>query len=210
MKVAVLSESPADEAAIRILVDGILGRQTQTVGLPDLRTRGWPSTLQFLPGVLKHLYYRTDAEALVVDSDSSPAHGNTHDQPGRADPQCRLCQLRKVAAQTQSQLRPVAGRLLLKTAIGLAVPTIEAWYCCGVDLHATEAVWTGARQSKAYPHTANDLKRKVYGTDRPSLELEKQRAKEEARRLVQNPSLESKGYSQTALERLPKMGAAGR
>ena len=40
MKVAVLSESPADEAAIRILIDGILGRPTQPADMPPIRTRG--------------------------------------------------------------------------------------------------------------------------------------------------------------------------
>ena len=40
MKVAVLSESPADEAAIRILIDGILGRPTQSADMPPIRTRG--------------------------------------------------------------------------------------------------------------------------------------------------------------------------
>ncbi len=39
MKVAVLSESPADEAAIRILLDGILGRPTQSTDIPPIQTR---------------------------------------------------------------------------------------------------------------------------------------------------------------------------
>lgn len=188
MKVAVLSESLADEAAIRILVDGILGRQTQLITPPRLRTRGWPSVLQVLPSVLKHLHYRTDAEAfvLVVDSNDSPVHQNAHDQPGGADQQCRLCQLREVVGRVQSQLRPVSGRPPIKTAAGLAVPGIEAWYRCGLDPHVTEAAWIQALQSRTYPYTKNSLKRDVYGTDRPSLDLETQRAVEEARRLVRN------------------------
>ena len=76
MKVSVLSESSADEAAIRILVDGILGTETEPIPPPRLRTRGWPSVLKDVPTVVRHLHYRTDADAfvLVVDSDDSPLH----------------------------------------------------------------------------------------------------------------------------------------
>ncbi|MFQ5796704.1 MAG: hypothetical protein ACE5JP_16875, partial [Candidatus Bipolaricaulia bacterium] len=80
MKVAVLSESPADEAAVRILVEGILGRQTQPIDPPrSLRIRGWTSILNKtneLSAVLRSLYFYTNAEALVlvVDSNHSPVH----------------------------------------------------------------------------------------------------------------------------------------
>jgi hypothetical protein len=55
MRVAVLSESHADEVAIRILVDGILGRQTQPIALLPIWSRGshhmGPATTQILaPG----------------------------------------------------------------------------------------------------------------------------------------------------------------
>jgi hypothetical protein len=70
MKVVVLSESSADEAAIRVLVNGILGRETEDVPSLPLRSRGWPSVIKVLPTVIKFLYYRTDAEALVVIADS--------------------------------------------------------------------------------------------------------------------------------------------
>jgi len=66
MKVAVLSESAADEAAIRILVDAVLMQQTEPVGPPPLRSRGWPAVLSVLPGVIRHLQYQTDADGLVV------------------------------------------------------------------------------------------------------------------------------------------------
>ena len=41
MRVAILSESGADEAAMRILVDAILGITTVPVAI-QLVTRGWP------------------------------------------------------------------------------------------------------------------------------------------------------------------------
>src|SRR5215213_211241 len=138
MKVVVLSESSADEAAIRILVNGILGGETEDVPSLPLRSRGWPSVIKVLPTVIKFLYYRTDAEALVViaDSDDSPVHRSSHDQAGNEEPGCRLCQLRRVVNETKPSA--LTGRDELKIAVGLAVPAIEAWYLCGVDPHVNE------------------------------------------------------------------------
>jgi len=188
MNVAVLSESTADEAAIRILLGGILGVGVPPVHL-NLRSRGWPSVLQVLPSVLKHLYYRTDTQALVlvVDSNSSPIHTVSHDN--QVDQDCRLCRLRQVISQTQNYLRQRGDRLPLKTAVGLAVPSIEAWYRCGLDGRVTEAAWISRMQSTSPPYSKISLKRDVYGTERPSLLLEEARAVEEANRLVNNLTL---------------------
>lgn len=191
MKLAVLSESAADEAAIRILVEGILGKQTEPAATAPLRTRGWPAVLHVLPAVMKHLHYQTDAEAivLVVDSNHSPVHQSTHDQPGGADTRCRLCQLQQAADRVRCHLQPVSGRLPLKIALGETVPAIEAWYRGGLDPHVSEAAWLVGLQSGRDPYTKSGLKQAVYGTDRPSLALETQRAVEEARRLAQNLTL---------------------
>jgi hypothetical protein len=187
----VISESPADEAAVRILVEGILEKTTETILSAKSRPGGWTPIPRILPAVLRELYYHTDAEALVlvVDSNHSPAHQATHDQPSGAHPDCRLCILRDIAAQVQRGLRPRAGRASIRTAIGLAVPAIEAWYCCGADARVTEAAWINALQSGQYPYTKIDLKRAVYNSERYSLERETTRATEEARRLVQNLDL---------------------
>jgi hypothetical protein len=185
MNVAVFSESLADEAAVQILVESILGEQIQPVSLPLLRTRGWPSISYDLPMVLKHLHYRTNAQGLVVvvDSDESPVHLSTHEQLGGADTQCRTCQLRGVVIQVQNQLRPIINRAPIKTAIGIAVPAIEAWYRCELDPHVMEAAWIQALQSGNYPYTKRSLKQDVYGAVRtPKMN----RAVEEARRLAQN------------------------
>jgi len=82
-------------------------------------------------------------------------------------------------------LRPVPGRTSINVAIGLAVPTLEAWFRCGLDPHVTEAVWVQALQSGKYPYDGKRLKQAVYGTDRPPPALEMQRMTEEASRLVQ-------------------------
>ena len=113
MKVAVLSESPADVAAVHILIDGLLGRLTQSIEPPQQsRTREWSDVLQVIPAVLKHIHYRTDthAFAVVIDTDNSPLHQPPHEVPGGEMAKCRLCQLRQVVTQTQKQLPPVLGR----------------------------------------------------------------------------------------------------
>lgn len=193
MKVAVLSESPADEAAIRILVDGILGGQTQPVDMPPIRARGVSGVFTILPTVLKHLHYRTDADAfvIVVDSDRTPVHKPEHEQEGGADSNCRLCKIRQTVATVLGQLRPVQGRPQIKIAVGIAVPAVEAWYQCGRDPRVTEAAWIAGLTSGPFPYTTRSLKEDVYGTSRPSLELETRRATGATRRLVQNlPLLE--------------------
>jgi hypothetical protein len=108
MKVAVFSESPADEVAVRILVDATLGRATEPVALAGLRTRGWPAVKATLPVVIHQLHYNTDADALVVvaDSDDSPVHDPSHDVPGANTAGCRLCELRAAASAVFARLTP--------------------------------------------------------------------------------------------------------
>ena len=95
-----------------------------------------------------------------------------------------MAELHKVLAEAQERLRPVASRANVKTAIGLAVPAIEAWYVCGLHPNVSEAAWIRALASGAFDYTRNDLKREAYGTDRPSLPMETRKAEEQARRLA--------------------------
>lgn len=192
MRVAVLSESSADEAAIRILLEGILGKATQEISRhPSLRSRGWPTVVRILPMVIKWLHYQTDAEALVIvaDSDDSPVHESAHESAGGESSKCRLCQLRGVVNLERLRLSSVPGRAPLKTAVGLAVPAIEAWYLCGVDPHVNEATWARRLQSERISFTRNSLKTQVYGTDRPSLQTETRHAVEAARRVSNDLSV---------------------
>ncbi len=191
MRVAVLSESPADEAAIRILIDGILGSHTQSVDMPQIRTRGDSGVFNILPTVLKHLHYQTHADALVivVDSDLTPVHKPEHEESGGTDERCKLCKIRQTVDSVLSQLRPVQGRPQIKVAVGIAVPAVEAWYRCGLDPHVTEAAWIAGLPSGPFPYTTRSLKEDVYETSRPSLDLETRRATEEAQRLAQDLQL---------------------
>ena len=188
MKVAILSESAADEAALRILTDAILGLRTEPVSLIrfELR-RGWSNVVSSLPIVLKHVYYQTDGDGLVIvgDSNSSRLHVVEHNGAAGGGERCRLSQLRRVVRDTRRGLREVPGRQPFRVAVGLAYPAIEAWYLCGRDPHATEVAWArdldgGARA----PQRIRELKQAVYGTDRPSLALETRIATECAQRLA--------------------------
>jgi len=196
MKVAIFSESPENEAAIRILVDALLGQPTEVahLHLSKLVTRGWPGVRGSLSDVLTKLHNRREADALVVvvDTDDSPVHQVEHEQPGSLDLECRLCYLRDVIRRTQAHLKPRAGMGPIKTAVGVAVTAIEAWYLCGIDPHATEAAWIQGLRSKRPPYSRDDLKKAVYGSARPSRLIEAQRATEAANRLAQDlSSLES-------------------
>lgn len=183
MKVAILSESPADEAAIRVLVEGVLGARLDQVQA-GLRARGWPNVAQILAPIIRHLHFNTEADGLVVvvDSDDSVVHTDEHEAPEFYHPLCRMCQLRGIFRRTVKKLRPVHGRAQLLRCVGVAVPAVEAWYLCGKDDDVTETAWTGGQAKGIAPYTRRELKRRVYGTERPSLPWETERALQEVRR----------------------------
>jgi len=183
MKLAILSESPADEAALRVLIEGVLGEPIQLVQ-SALRARGWPSVAQVMPAVIRHLHFNTDADglAVVVDADDSVIHTETHEAPGYFHPRCRLCQLRAVFRQTVKRLPPARGRQRIFRGVGVAVPAIEGWYLCGRDESVTEAIWLNGLAVGKVPFTRHELKWRVYGTDRPSLPHEINCALVDARR----------------------------
>ncbi len=187
MRVAVLSESPDNEKAVRILVTALLGEQIEPVDNPPLQARGWPGTRDVLPAVLHHVHLHTNAQALVVvvDSDDSPVHDPSHDEPGGGAKACRLCELREIVGRFRPKRDRPAGLAPLKVAIGVAVPAIEAWYRCGLDADASEPGWIEKRDAgQRASDRVNRLKRRAYMTDRPDRQRRNQRAVEEARRLA--------------------------
>jgi hypothetical protein len=183
MKLAILSESPADEAALRVLVEYVLGGPFTLVP-PSFRARGWPSVEQVLSPILRHLHFNTDADGLVVvvDSDDSVVHTPEHEAPGYHHPFCRICRLRAVFRRALKNLPPARGRVRVLRAVGLAVPAIEAWYLCGRDTSVTEASWVNGQAAGRPPYTRRELKWRVYGTERPSLPMEIRRAVQEVTR----------------------------
>ena len=183
MKVALLSESPADEAALRELVGAVLRRPVEFVA-PGYRARGWPNVAQVMPAVLRHLHFNTATDALVVvvDADDSVVHSVEHDRPGYFHPHCRMCRLRAVYRQTTKRFPAVNGRDRVLRAVGVAVPAIEAWYLCGRDVTVTETAWLAGNEAGRPPYSRAELKQRVYGTERPSLALEIERALREVAR----------------------------
>ena len=191
MKLAIFSESPADDTALRILAEAILGAQTEIVLHAGLRTRGWPSVRNVLRAVLLELHYHTDADAfvLVVDSNGAPPHESSHDRTNAAEAGCRLCQLRRIRDAVLSHAKPRTNRPALRTAIGLAVPAIEAWLLRSEDVAVNEAQWLNGIASGRPPYSTRQLKNRLYGTDRPSLALETERMKKAALQLSQDARL---------------------
>jgi len=192
MKIAVLSESTADEAAVSILIEGLLKTNVEIVRFPEPPSRGWRGVLTAVELVLRHLHYRTDADALVVtlDSDESPVHRKEHEGAGNDDPKCRLCQLQRIITTVQSSLKPRRGCGPIRVAIGIAVPAIEAWCLCGTDAHITESAWIQALQSHRFPYAKRDLKQRLYGSPDPVLKLETERLVEQARNLLAREQLQ--------------------
>lgn len=183
MNLAILSESPADEAAIAVLVEAISHQPFNRIQA-GLRARGWPNVVQILPAVIRHLHFNTAADGLVVvvDSDDSVVHTEAHEAPDYFHPLCRLCQMRAVFRRTTKKLPPAHGRKRVLRCIGVAVPAIEAWYLCGRDESVSEAAWIAGQEKGVPPYTRAQLKYRVYGTDRPSLPYETQCAVAEVRR----------------------------
>lgn len=185
MKVAIVSESSADEAAVAKLAQALLGLEFEITSL-RVRHRGWPNVCQVLPNIIREIYYATDAlgAIVVVDADTSPLHEDAHQQADPANAKCRICQLTQVMAGVVPYLSQVPRRPVLNVAFGLAIPAIEAWLRCGVDHAISEASWINARRQDTFPYTTADLKRAVYGTDRPSIEQETSAMTREVERLV--------------------------
>jgi hypothetical protein len=184
MKVAILSESPADQAAILILAKAVLRRELEPVTLA-FRPNGWSSVLTALEIQIKHLHYRSDAEGMIVmlDSDDTPVHTQEH----QASPKmtCRCCQVMDIWRQATATLTAMPGRAPMRIAVAIPVPAIEAWFRCGHDPHAEEAPFV--RQIEAGRRLGNDrraLKRAVYGVENPKLTLETDTAIREATRLA--------------------------
>ena len=206
MRIAFYSESPSDQAALAVFTQGLLGRPPEPVHNMDLQAHGVTSVLKSLDGVFRGLHYNSDAEGLVVvvDSDDTELHNPAHDAPGGVGTNCRLCQVRKIIEQTRKRLKPVQGRPEMKVAVGLAVPAIEAWYLVGKNHEVGEAAWKVGLSAGKRPFTRKQLKALVYGTERPSLELETRCAVKEASRIIGDiKAMESSfpdGFGPMALE----------
>jgi hypothetical protein len=191
MQIAIFSESPNDEAVLKILVEGIIGEEIEEVPYPNrLQSRG-SGVLRDVPIVLRGVYYNTEAEFLIIvrDSDDTPIHKKEHDEVNNTETEnCRYCQLRKVIDSALENLTPTQGKENLKVAIGVATPAIEAWLLCGVNPRVSEAAWLNKQREEEYS-TYNDrkhLKVELYGSDIASSKTMVGRGTESAKRLAEN------------------------
>ncbi len=174
MRVAILSESIADESALRILVDAALGIKTTPVAT-NLRSWGWNAVCNNLGIVAKFLHYRTDADGLVVVADSNHTH------LAGDEPKNRLKELQVLAKRCREQLGTLpGGRIPLKIAVGVAAPAIEVWWLCKKHPHITESAWEKGLAEKRDPYSKLGLKKMLYGKEYWSLEWMTQKMAEAA------------------------------
>jgi len=189
MKIAILGESPADEAAVELLVGAILGREIVRETIRNYRAPGWTSIPRIVPLVLRTLYFSSDADGLVVvlDSNGTPVHKEIRgNNEGVCDPDCRLCSLRSIARRELAHLTKLPHRKPLRFAVGLAVPAIEAWLLSTREHGINEIAWQMAKSEKPprMAYTKRTLKVKTYGNDPIPIELETQKMLEHMRDVV--------------------------
>ena len=102
MKIGFFGESPADQAAMAVLTEGLLGEPPEPIGM-DLEAHGVTGVFSALDGVFRGVYYNSDAQGLVVvvDCDDEELHDPAHDAPGGGGERCRLCQARRIIGKAQ-------------------------------------------------------------------------------------------------------------
>jgi hypothetical protein len=186
MKLAIVSESSADETAIATLVAGVLGTPIDVASFLVRKGGGWTTLMRALPSIVPAIYYATDVEGVVIvlDSDDSPIHDPDHDPADPNNAYCRICGITQLVARAKARLHDRPIDRPLRFAFGLAVPLLEAWFLCGRDPQVSEATWINARRQNTIAYTRPDLKRRLYGTDRPSLDQETSAMVREANRLA--------------------------
>ncbi len=192
MKVTIFSESPNDEAALRILVETILGEKIEEVPRQNqLRSRGVDKLLEVAPIVIRAAYYQTESEAIVIvcDSDDEPIHDKSHEEENNIEShKCRLCILKRIVSETLVNLKPLSHRQMIKTAVGVAVPSIEAWLLCGMKSDTSEDKWKRKMTGETVRYDKTSLKRNIYG-ERPFKQRRMETAISEATRIAQKLEL---------------------
>lgn len=135
MRVAILSESPADEAALRHFVDSALQISTVAPAALSLRSRGWPAVRDIFRTVALQLHYKAAADGLILVADSN--HASVVADHSRN----RLRELEELADSIRRELKPVGSNPPLRIAVGVASPAIEAWLLCKDHSDISEAAW---------------------------------------------------------------------
>ncbi len=186
MKIGFYCESPIDQAAMTAFTEGILGEPPEPIEI-DLEARTQPAFFSALDVVYRGVHFsQAEGLVLVADCDRKILHETDHDQVRASGDGCRYCRIRQIIDRAQAQLAPRKNRPALKVAIGLTVPIIEAWYLAEDSHQVGEAAWKVGLASGRVPFNGPQLKKLVYGTERPSFELALEKAVEHAKRVSQN------------------------
>jgi hypothetical protein len=167
MNVAILSESDYDEGAIGLIAQKLSPQKLSIISHNiKMPSRGWTAAMAVLGPVYLRLHYDPSAHGLVcvLDSDDTTPHTLEHETKNFTVLGCRYCEMRRKLDALQKSAASVAHRTFpLRIAIGLAVPAIEAWYQCGVDVHSTEAHFQRLDVKQLY-HERKRLKAATYGS----------------------------------------------
>jgi hypothetical protein len=163
VKVAIVSESPTDEAVISVLIDALTGRKNQLVTGGRVRPGGWSGVIAAVKVELIRLHYHTDANVLVavLDSDDSVIHDDSHELPNGAVDDCRVCKVRKQIQPAQAALRQRHVNYPVQVIVGLAVPALEAWLLYGTDPHNVEPKYQRDRLNPDAVKAARGLSNKL-------------------------------------------------
>lgn len=187
MRIGILSESKVDEAAYKILVESILGQPVELY--KDYRNRGgWSQAKNLVRPVMQDLHYAcADGFVFIGDSDSTTPHIAGHENQEDGNPNCRLCQIKKLVNKILADLPARAGQAPLKVAVGMATPAIEAWLLSGIDPHCTEARFRDDHlNDRISRQTRLDLKEQKYGSLQASSDIRMKRTLENANRIAEN------------------------
>lgn len=185
MKIAVLAESLADRRAIEVLASAILDREIEFEAIQP-RSGGFHAVVSAIGPTLRSLHYRRLADGLivVVDSDNTPV--DPQDADGRVQ------RIQNGIAQVQANLTSMPDFDPIKTAVGVAAPSLEAWLLFGIDNQCTETSWiVRMNEGQLSATEIRRLKEKLYGTDRPDLVLETERMVGRSTDLIREDRLEA-------------------
>ncbi len=91
-----------------------------------------------------------------------------------------------VGANGTGSLKPQPNREMIKVAIRVPVPAIEAWYLFGKNPQLYEAAWIRKQNGEKITYNRISLKEEIYGTSRPSIDLETECAVKEAGRIIES------------------------
>lgn len=197
MNVALFSESSEDDIALHLLAGAVLGRPLNIVATNRRRAGGFGAVLSTAATELRAAHYNTKADGLIIaiDADDTPPHVAAHELPGGSVPDCRACRLLGMIDRERRSLRPRPDGRFIGCAIALAVPAIEAWYRCGVDVHATEARFVrDFAAGQRFTEVRRKLKLEAYGTDRPPRTRVRAVAEQEGRRLASDITILEKRF----------------